>query len=104
MLNTDVLSRIKDSNIEIKIAYLEQILEPIVDRILERRNKIELEAAPMMTIADVAKKFKVTKTTVQNWIRRGTITGRRLGKNRYFSYEEVAGALAQNGWTNFKEL
>ncbi|WP_426672050.1 helix-turn-helix domain-containing protein [Mucilaginibacter sp. McL0603] len=51
-----------------------------------------------MTIADIAVTFKVTKTTVQNWIMRGTITGRKVGKNRYFTYDEVKQALGDYGW------
>ena len=93
-----VLSKIKDSNIEIKIAYLELLLEPIIESIIDKKNKRELETQPLMTIADVAKKLKVTKTTVQNWIRRGTITGNKIGKNRYFTSEEVNNALKGHGW------
>lgn len=98
MLSKANLNRIKDSNIDIKLEYLELILEPIIERLYEKMKAKELEEKPLMTIADIAEKFQVTKTTVQNWIRRGTITGNKVGKNRYFTNEEVATALKYHGW------
>lgn len=92
------INRLKDSNIDIKLEYLELILEPIIERLYEKMKSKELEEKPLMTIADIAEKFQVTKTTVQNWIRRGTITGNRVGKNRYFTREEVITALNHHGW------
>ena len=74
------------------------ILEPIIEGILDRKKIIEMDDKPLLTISDVAKMFKVSKTTIQNWIKRGTLTGHKVSKNRYFTHEEVTKALEFFGW------
>jgi len=42
-----------------------------------------------LTIGDIAKRFKVSKATVHNWMARGIIKGVKVGKNRYFTEDEI---------------
>ncbi|MGN6638406.1 MAG: helix-turn-helix domain-containing protein [Mucilaginibacter sp.] len=52
-----------------------------------------------MTIQDICDRFSVCKGTVHNWKNRGLIVGKKVGKNRYFTEDEVRGALNQYGWS-----
>ena len=94
---------IADLRTDIKVKYLFELLRTEINDILDKRDleqrRREEEKQPLLTIEDVARKFKVTKATVHNWINRGIITGQKMGKNRYFTEDEVRRSLAKYGFT-----
>ncbi|GAC1562718.1 MAG: hypothetical protein NVS3B13_36050 [Mucilaginibacter sp.] len=98
MLSQDTRDRIKDFNLDIKLEYLEDVLRHLIEKIIEEKKGRELAIQPLMTITEVSEKFKVTKTTIQNWRRRELIVGTKIGKNRYFTHEEINAALKKYGW------
>lgn len=61
-------------------------------------HKQELAKSPLMTIPCMAKKFKVTKATIHNWMNSGLIHGSKVGKNRYFTEDEVKATLIRYGY------
>ena len=91
--------RINEGNLDIKLRSLAIVLEPMVRAIIEEQRAKEIKESPLLTIEDIARKFKVTKATVHNWKKRGSIIGQKLGKNRYFTEEEVRKSLAKEGFT-----
>jgi excisionase family DNA binding protein len=68
---------------------IKQFFTESLEAVLLKKKDIEDGARSLSTIADIAKRFKVSKTTVHNWIRRGIIRGIRVGKNRYFTEDEI---------------
>ena len=89
--------------LDIKIEYLVEILEPIIEKqfnkLLEAKRESEEQQKPLLTISDIALKFGVTKATVHNWRKRGSIVGQKFGKNRYFTEDEVRKSMARYGFT-----
>jgi len=98
MLTQELRNKIKDDAIYIKLEYLEYVLEPVIEKIFLRINAKIQETKPLLTIPDIAKRFKVTKATIHNWIKREIITGTKVGKNRYFTEDEVKEALLKYGF------
>ena len=88
---------------DLKVQYLEEMLEPIIEKqfnkLLEAKRESEEQQKPLLTISDIAKKFGVTKATVHNWRKRGSIVGQKFGKNRYFTQDEVRKSMAKYGFT-----
>lgn len=103
VLTQQTLDKIKDLNIDLKMEYLGQIVEHLIEEkltmVFEKMEKAKKEAEPLLTITDIAQKFKVTKATVHNWMNRGSIEGRKFGKNRYFTEEEVRKSMAKFGYS-----
>jgi DNA invertase Pin-like site-specific DNA recombinase len=101
MLSEYTIEKIKNS--DIKMEYLELMLEPVIEKIfnklLDDINKIGEEKQPLLTIDDIARRFKVTKATVHNWKNKGSIVGQKFGKNRYFTENEVRKSMAKYGFT-----
>jgi len=93
---------IRDLHMEVQYAMLEHIVKQIFKEtmieVLAEVRKHENRERPLLTIAQIAKKFQVTKTTVHNWKTRGLIVGHKLGKNRYYTEDEVKDALLRYGW------
>jgi transcriptional antiterminator len=52
----------------------------------------------LLDIGELAEKFKVSKQTVHNWIKRRIITGKKMGKGRFFSVREVEESLEKTGF------
>ena len=52
--------------------------------------------AKLYTINEVCEMFHITPATVHNWRKRGWIVGSRVGKNRYFTREELDQARRLN--------
>jgi excisionase family DNA binding protein len=94
---------IRDMRAEYKIKFLEQIfkefIKEAIDEFKEELQKKEDDKKPLLTIEDIARRFKVTKATIHNWINRGMLKGRKVGKNRYFMEDEVRHALMKYGFT-----
>ena len=93
---------IRELRMEYKIKWFEVIIkdflkEGIAEFVKEQKQLEELKN-PLLTIDDIAKRFKVCKATVHNWINRGIIIGMKVGKNRYFTEEEVRAALTKYGY------
>jgi excisionase family DNA binding protein len=88
---------------EYKIKWLETIFKDFVKEAIKEfvteQKKLEELSNPLMKIADISKRFKVSKQTIHNWINRGIITGNKTGKNRYFTEEEVRQALTKYGFS-----
>jgi len=93
---------IRELRVEYKIRWLEKIFKDFVKEALtefkEEQKKLEQLNEPPLNIDEIAKRFKVCKATIHNWINRGIITGNKLGKNRFFTYDEVRAALKQYGF------
>jgi excisionase family DNA binding protein len=102
MFNADDEQKIRELRLDYKIKWLEGIFkqfvkEGIAEFAIEQKQLEELKN-PLLTIDDIAKRFKVCKATVHNWINRGIIVGMKVGKNRYFTEEEVRSALTKYGF------
>lgn len=99
---------IRDLRLDYKIKWLEGIFKGfITEAFKEHRNelkRLEVLKSPLLTIDDIAKRFKVCKATIHNWIKRGIITGVKVGKNRYFTEEEVTDALIKYGFNKKDDL
>jgi DNA invertase Pin-like site-specific DNA recombinase len=103
MLTHDVRSSLHDVAHNLKMKYLKEVFEPIIRELFKEIRAEENKDKPLLTIADIATKFKVTKATVHNWKNRGLSEGVKVGKNRYFTEEEVKKALSKFGYLN-KEI
>ncbi|MDN3549330.1 helix-turn-helix domain-containing protein [Mucilaginibacter aquaedulcis] len=103
MLSTNQEAIIKDLRVDVKFLYLEKILKDYVKEALREylneQKKFEQQKKPLMTIDDIARRFKVTKATVHNWMKKGSIAGQKFGKNRYFTEEEVQSSMAKYGYS-----
>lgn len=88
---------IKELRLKIKLKWLEQIMKQFftesLEAVLSKNRDQIIETKSIFTIADICKRFKVTKTTIHNWINRGIIKGVKVGKNRYFTEEEINNIL-----------
>ena len=51
------------------------------------------ETKPLLTIGELAVRFKVSKATIHNWMAKGIVKGVKVGKNRYFTENEIGGIL-----------
>jgi excisionase family DNA binding protein len=93
---------IRNLRLDYKIIWLEGIFKGFITEALtefkEELRRLEELKSPLLTIGDVAKRFQVCKATVHNWIDRGVITGFKVGKNRYFTEEEVRNSLIRYGY------
>lgn len=96
MLTKELLEQFGEYRLELKYvaAMLENLMPKCVEQILSERERQEKQKQPLLTLAEIAEKFKVTKATIHNWRKEGLITGSKVGKNRYFTEEEVRKALA----------
>lgn len=56
------------------------------------------DKSPLLTITDLSVKLKVTKATIHNYLKKGLITGEKMGKNRYFKMVEVSNAMKKYGY------
>ncbi|SDM99605.1 DNA binding domain-containing protein, excisionase family [Daejeonella rubra] len=56
------------------------------------------DKAPLLTIKELAEKLKVTKATIHNYLKKGLITGEKMGKNRYFEFRKVLEAMKKYGY------
>ena len=103
MLDTEQENKIRELRLDYKITWLEEIFKQFVKEAInefkiEQEKQAEL-SNPLMKIADISKRFKVSKQTIHNWINRKIITGHKTGKNRYFTEEEVRQALTKYGFS-----
>ena len=93
---------IRDLRGDYKFRWLEQIMKDYfkesLEELLTELKEREQEKTPLLTIDDIAKRFKVTKATIHNWINRKIIVGNKVGKNRYFTEDEVRDALKKYGF------
>lgn len=82
---------------------LEIILRQLFTESLESFKKEQTTlldgTEPLLTIDDIAKKFQVSKATVHNWKNKGSIVGKKFGKNRYFTQTEVRESMARYGYS-----
>lgn len=70
---------------------------PLLDRLKEPK------AAPAFyEIKDICAMFKITPQTFHNWRNRGWIIGRKMGKSRFFTKEEVELAMNNHQITKGK--
>jgi DNA invertase Pin-like site-specific DNA recombinase len=99
MLSQYAKDKITCTNFDLKMEYLEEVFERLIDKIMENKKQSEQADKPLMTIEDIARKFQVTKATVHNWKKRGSIVGQKFGKNRYFTEDEVRKSMAKYGFT-----
>jgi excisionase family DNA binding protein len=94
---------VRELRLDVKFRHLEHIfkeyLHEVLDEREERAKQQRAASQPLLTINDIAKKFKVSKATVHNWMNKGSITGQKFGKNRYFTEEEVQKSMAKFGYS-----
>lgn len=50
-------------------------------------------------IEGLGKKFDVSKTTIHNWIKRGWIKGKKVGKARFFDQSDIDELIKMGGMT-----
>ncbi|MGF7039111.1 helix-turn-helix domain-containing protein [Mucilaginibacter lappiensis] len=97
MLTSKEQQTIKELRLKIKLKWLEQIMKQFFTESLEAvlfKNQSQIvEIKSIFTIADICKKFQVSKATIHNWINRGIIKGAKVGKNRYFTDDEINNIL-----------
>ena len=88
---------IRELRLDFKFKWMEQIMKQFFTESLEtfqlRLKYQSYEAQPLLTIADVARRFKVSKATIHNWLNRGIIKGVKVGKNRYFTEDEIQNVI-----------
>jgi len=88
---------IRELRMDIKLKWMEQIMKQFfmesMEMLLLKLKCQADETKPLLTITDLAMRFKVSKATIHNWINRGIIEGVKVGKNRYFTEDELAGIL-----------
>jgi excisionase family DNA binding protein len=103
LLSAEQESIVRELKLDLKFKYLEIIIKDYVKEAIkefsEEQRRMEEQKKPLMTIDDIAKKFKVTKATVHNWMNKGSIAGQKFGKNRYFTEEEVQRSMAKYGYS-----
>lgn len=84
---------LEDLRADFKFRLLEKIIKQFftesLEAVLLKKKGIEDGAKSLSTIADIAKRFKVCKQTVHNWMNSGIIRGTKVGKNRYFTEDEI---------------
>ncbi|WP_428330557.1 helix-turn-helix domain-containing protein [Mucilaginibacter sp.] len=101
--NNQQAQNIKELRADVKFRYLEEIIKDYIKEALTEFIKEQKEAeenkSPLLTIEDIARKFQVTKATVHNWKNKGSIVGKKFGKNRYFTEEEVRKSMAKFGFS-----
>ena len=87
--------------IELSPAELLKIFKESVSLAL-REAKMNDNENKLLTVAEVANQFGVTKTTIHSWCKSTLLTKHKIkGSNRtYFKYEDVQKALTQ--MNNFK--
>jgi len=68
---------------------IKQFFTESLEAVLLKQKDLAEGAKTLSTIADIAIRFKVSKATVHNWLNRGLISGVKVGKNRYFTEEEI---------------
>ncbi len=68
---------------------IRQFFTESLEAVLLKQEYIRDGSKTLSTIGDVAKRFKVSKATVHNWLHRGIIKGIKVGKNRYFTEDEI---------------
>ncbi len=93
---------IRELRMDFKLQWLEQIIkayfkESLQEFLTELKQAAEIEK-PLLTIGDIAEKFKVSKATIHNWKNKGLIVGQKVGKNRYYTATEIDNALKSKGW------
>jgi hypothetical protein len=88
---------IRELRIDFKLKWMEEVMKQFFTESMEMlllKLKCQAdETKPLLTISDIATRFKVTKATVHNWKNQGIIKGVKVGKNRYFTEDELAGIL-----------
>ena len=99
MLSNEIKNRVKNSVLDMQLEYLEEVFESLIERVIVKLQNRDNEKKPLLTIDDIARKFKVTKATIHNWKNKGSLVGQKFGKNRYFTEVEVEQSMAKFGYS-----
>ena len=68
---------------------IRQFFTESLEAVLLKQEYVRDGSKTLSTIGDIANRFKVSKATVHNWMARGIIKGVKVGKNRYFTEDEI---------------
>ena len=68
---------------------IRQFFTESLEAVLLKQQYLRDGSKNLLTINDIAKRFKVSKATIHNWLNRGIIKGIKVGKNRYFTEDEI---------------
>ena len=68
---------------------IRQFFTESLEAVLLKQQYLRDGSKNLLTISDIAKRFKVSKATIHNWLNRGIINGIKVGKNRYFTEDEI---------------
>lgn len=68
---------------------IRQFFTESLEAVLLKQEYVRDGSKTLSTIGDISKRFKVSKATVHNWLNRGIVKGVKVGKNRYFTEEEI---------------
>jgi len=76
--------------------YLRMLLKESLEEFFKKKQEEQISptmSSKLFTISEICEMFKITPATVHNWKKRGWLIGSRLGKNRYFTREEIDRAM-----------
>ena len=68
---------------------IRQFFTESLEVVLLKQEYIKNGSKTLSTIGDIATRFQVSKQTIHNWLGRGIIKGVKVGKNRYFTEDEI---------------
>ena len=60
----------------------------LIDLVKNQAEKEKQKPKPL-SIQDVCDRYEITKATVHNLMKKGTITGVKIGKGRFFHIDEI---------------
>jgi excisionase family DNA binding protein len=113
MLSIQDAEIIRDLRTDYKIKWLEQIIKSVIkesinelrdeDKKLRDEDKLKVQKPKPLNIQQIADRFEVSKATVHNWMKRGSISGFKMGKGRFFHLDEVEKSLANNKYYDVLE-
>jgi len=68
---------------------IRQFFTESLEAVLLKQDYVRDGSRTLSTIGDIAKRFKVSKAMVHNWMAQAIIKGVKVGKNRYFTEDEI---------------
>ena len=75
---------------------IEKAIEKAVLKHLSSQEK-ELQLPKLLTKQDIAKLFKVSQQTVNDWMRKGTLPFRKINSRVYFEQNEITALIKSKG-------
>ncbi|HTE01714.1 MAG TPA: helix-turn-helix domain-containing protein [Mucilaginibacter sp.] len=67
---------------------VEEAVAQALSGFIAKLNAAKAESK-LYSIKEICENFRVTPATVHNWRKKGWLVGSRMGKNRYFTRDEI---------------